>query len=56
MSVHTPARFFHSVLPVCEVLVLAGLGGTMRMYRHLPAFGVCPGGVAVRRAPEPGPT
>jgi hypothetical protein len=60
--VHTLARFFHSVLPVCEVLVsaglddvLAGLGGGMHMCRHLHAFGACPGGVVVHRAPEPGP-
>jgi hypothetical protein len=27
------------VLPVCEVFVSAGLGGAMRMYWQLPAFG-----------------
>jgi hypothetical protein len=55
--------FFHSVLPVCEVSVSASLGnvsaglsGAMRTCWHLPAFGACPGGVAMRRDPEPGPT
>jgi hypothetical protein len=43
-SVHTPARFFHSVVPACEVSVSVGfgdisasLGGAMRIYWHLPA-------------------
>jgi hypothetical protein len=61
--VNTLARFSHNVLSVCEVFVSAGLssvsaglGGDMRMYRHSPTFGACPGGVAVCRAPEPGPT
>jgi hypothetical protein len=47
---------------LCAVLVSvgigdvsAGLGGAMRTYRHLSAFGAYPGGVAVRQAPEPGP-
>jgi hypothetical protein len=47
---------------LCEVLVSAGIGdvsagldGAMRTYRHLSAFGAYPGGVAMRRAPEPGP-
>jgi hypothetical protein len=55
-------KVFHSVLPVCEVLVstglddvLPGLGGGMHMCRHLHVFGACPGGVVVHRAPEPGP-
>jgi hypothetical protein len=50
-------------LSVCEVLVSAGissvsagLGGAMRTYRHPYAFSARPGSVAVRRAPEPGPT
>jgi hypothetical protein len=50
------------VLPVCEVFVSAtlggvsaGFGGAMRPYQHSPAFGACPGGVAVRRAPSLGP-
>jgi hypothetical protein len=30
--------FFYSVLPVCVVFVSAGLGGAMRMYRHLLPF------------------
>jgi hypothetical protein len=49
-------------LSLCEVLVSAGvdnvsagLNGAMRTYRHLFAFGAYPGGVAVHRAPEPGP-
>jgi hypothetical protein len=56
-------KVFHSMFQVCEVFVSAGLGnisaglgGAMHTFRHLPAFGACPGGVAVRRAPEPGPT
>jgi hypothetical protein len=39
---------FSQGLPVCEVLlsagndnVLAGLGGAMRTYRQLSAFGAC---------------
>jgi hypothetical protein len=54
---------FHSVLLVCEVFVSAGfgnisagLGGAMRTCRRSPTFGAHPGGVAMRRAPEPGPT
>jgi hypothetical protein len=35
--------------------ISAGLGGAVRMYRCSRAFGACPGGVASRRAPEPGP-
>jgi hypothetical protein len=35
--------------------VSAGLGGAVRMCRHSLVFGEYPGGVAVRRAPEPGP-
>jgi hypothetical protein len=61
-SACTPARFFHNMLPVCEVFVLAGLGGVsaglggaMRMCRHSPVFGARPGGVAVRQAPSLGP-
>jgi hypothetical protein len=49
-------------LSLCEVLVSAGisdvsagLAGAMCTYRHLSAFGAYPGGVAVRRAPEPRP-
>jgi hypothetical protein len=37
------------------MLVSAGLSGAMRTYRHSSAFGAYPGGVAVRRAPDPGP-
>jgi pantoate kinase len=55
-------KVFSQRLPVCEVLVSAGIGdvsagfsGAMRTYRHLFAFGAYPRGVAVRRAPEPGP-
>jgi hypothetical protein len=55
-------KVFSQRLSVCEVLisadigsVSAGLGGTMRTYRHSSAFGAYPGGAAVRRAPEPGP-
>jgi hypothetical protein len=47
---------------VCEMLVSAGigdvsagLGGAARTYQHSSAFGASLGGVAVRRAPEPGP-
>jgi DNA-directed RNA polymerase subunit RPC12/RpoP len=49
-------KVFYSVLLVCKVFVSADLSGAMRTYQHLPTFGACPGGVAVRRAPEPGPT
>jgi hypothetical protein len=48
-------------LPVCEVSVSAGignvsgLGGAVCTYQHSSTFGAYPGGVAVRRAPEPGP-
>jgi hypothetical protein len=35
--------------------VLAGLGGAIRMCRRLRAFGAYLGGVAMRRAPQPGP-
>jgi hypothetical protein len=55
-------KVFSQCLPVCEVLVSAsignisaGLGGAMRMYRHSSAFCAYLGGVAVHRAPEPGP-
>jgi hypothetical protein len=61
--VGAPARFFHSVSSVCEVLVSAGiggvsagLGGAMRKHRYSPGFGTYPRGVAMRQAPEPGPT
>jgi hypothetical protein len=53
---------FLVALSLCEVLVSTGIGdvsaglsGGMRTYRHLSAFGAYPGGVAVCRAPEPGP-
>jgi hypothetical protein len=55
-------KAFSQHLSVCEVLVSAGignlsagLGGAVRTCRHLSAFGAYPGGVAVRRAPEPWP-
>jgi hypothetical protein len=55
-------KVFPQRLSVCEVLVSAGvgdvsagLGGAVRTYQHSSAFGASPGGVAVRRAPEPGP-
>jgi hypothetical protein len=55
-------KVFLQCLSSCEVLVSAGIGdvsagfsGANHTYRHLPAFGAYPGGVAVRRAPEPGP-
>jgi hypothetical protein len=55
-------KVFPQRLPVCEVLVSAGigsvsagLGGAMRTYRHSCAFGAYPGGVAMRRVPETGP-
>jgi hypothetical protein len=35
--------------------ISAGLGDAVRVYRRSHAFGACPGGVASRRAPEPGP-
>jgi hypothetical protein len=56
-------KVFSQRLSACEVLVsanivsvLAGLGGVVRTYRHSSAFGAYPGGLAVCRAPEPGPT
>jgi hypothetical protein len=55
-------KVFSAVSSLCEVLVSAGLGGVsaglggaMRMYRHSCAFGAYSGGVAMRRAPKPGP-
>jgi hypothetical protein len=55
-------KVFSATSLLCEVFisaglgsVSAGLGGAMRMYRHSHVFGAYPGGVAVRRAPEPGP-
>jgi hypothetical protein len=55
-------KVFSQRLLVCEVLVSdgigivsAGLGGVVRTCRHSFAFGAYPGGVAVRRAPKPGP-
>jgi hypothetical protein len=55
ISVGASARFFLQCLSVCEVLVSAGIGGVVRTYQHSSAFGASPGGVAVHRAPEPGP-
>jgi hypothetical protein len=56
-------KVFSQRLSVCELLVSigidsvsAGLGGAMRTYRHPSTFSARPGSVAVRRAPEPGPT
>jgi hypothetical protein len=56
-------RLFSQCSSVCVVLVSASIGGVsvrlrcaMRMYQHSSAFSAYPGGVAVRRAPEPGPT
>jgi hypothetical protein len=49
-------KVFSQRLSVCEVLVLAGLGGAMRTYRHPSVFSARPGSVAMRRAPKPGPT
>jgi hypothetical protein len=56
-------KVFSQRLLVCEVLVSAGigsvsasLGGAMRTYRHPSALSARPGSVAVRRAPDPGPT
>jgi hypothetical protein len=43
------------VSSLCEVFVSVGLGGAMRTYRHSHVFGAYSEGVAVRRAPEPGP-
>jgi hypothetical protein len=41
-------KVFFAALSLCEVLVSAGIGGAMRTYRHLSAFGAYLGGVAVR--------
>jgi hypothetical protein len=55
-------KVFSAALSLCEVFisaglgdVSAGLGGTIRMCRRSRAFDAYPGGVAMRRAPEPGP-
>jgi hypothetical protein len=55
-------KVFSQGPPVCGVLVSAGignipagLGGAMRMYLASICVRCTPGGVAVRRAPEPGP-
>jgi hypothetical protein len=55
-------KVFLQCLSVCNVLVLAGicnvsagLDSVVRTCRHSSASGAYPGGVAVRRAPEPGP-
>jgi hypothetical protein len=55
-------KVFPQRLSVCKVLVSAGisdvsagLSGAVRTYQHSSAFGASPGGVAMRRAPEPGP-
>jgi hypothetical protein len=56
-------KIFSQRLLVCEVSVSAGigsvsagLGGAIRAHRHSSVFGAYPGSVAVRRAPEAGPT
>jgi hypothetical protein len=55
-------KVFLAASSSCEVFistglggVSSGLGGAIRMCRRPLAFGAYPGGVAVRRAPEPGP-
>jgi hypothetical protein len=55
-------KVFSAASSLCEVFisaglgsVSAGLGGTIRMCRRSRAFGAYPGGLVVRRAPEPGP-
>jgi hypothetical protein len=55
-------KVFLQCLLVCEVLVSAGisdvsagLGGAVRTYQHSSPFDAFTGGVAVCRAPEPGP-
>jgi hypothetical protein len=55
-------KVFSAKSSLCGVLVSAGiddvsagLGSAMRTYRHSHAFGAHLGGVAVHRAPEPGP-
>jgi hypothetical protein len=48
-------KVFSAALSLCEVFISAGLGGAIRMCRRSCAFGAYPGGVAVRRAPEPRP-
>jgi hypothetical protein len=48
-------KVFSVASSLCKVFVSAGLGGAMRTYRRSRAFGAYSGGVAVRRAPEPGP-
>jgi hypothetical protein len=48
-------KVFPAASSLCEVFISTGLGGAIRMCRRSRAFGAYPGGVAVRRAPEPGP-
>jgi hypothetical protein len=47
-------KVFSAASSLCEVFISVGLGGAIRMCQHSRAFGPYPGGVAVRRAPEPG--
>jgi hypothetical protein len=48
-------KVFSVALSLCKLFTSAGLGGAISMCQHSRAFGAYPGGVAVRRAPEPGP-
>jgi hypothetical protein len=52
--------FFHEFFPVCGVFVSTGIGDVPTGYGHAhmtdtSCVRCTPGGVAVRRAPEPGP-
>jgi hypothetical protein len=52
--------FFRESLPVCRVFVSIGIGDVPAGLGHARMTGIgcvrgIPGGVAVRRAPEPGP-
>jgi hypothetical protein len=55
-------KVFSVASSLCEVFISTGLGvvsaglsGAIRMCRRSRAFGAYSGGVAMRRAPEPGP-
>jgi hypothetical protein len=52
--------FFHEFFPACRVFVSTGIGDIPAGFGHTRMTGTScvrctPGGVAVRRAPEPGP-
>jgi hypothetical protein len=53
-------RFSHEFFPMCGVFISTGIGDVSADFGHARTSGTsrvrcAPGGVAVRRAPEPGP-